>query len=330
MNATPPLNDPYESAGDLPSFVEMREQLDGMKALVSLLAPGKQAQLLKLEAGIERMCGIVDAFYDLLGPRNWIFHDLLSLDRLSDLLDLPVDDAERGLISVYEDQERLGSWIRTLDRFDSMRGRMPSIEQARADFEEGRYYSTVQLLLSVMDGFVNDLDSQRRGLHTRHEDEMTAWDSVVGHHMGLKNAHRTFTKTIGKTSDKEVHELYRNGIVHGTLLNYDNVVVAAKAWNRLFAVADWATSLEKQAIPPEPEPSLGEVLLQVNENRKAKKALAEWEPRIFEKEDPGFANEAVFGNANKYLESWANKNFGAMAELLASIVSANTHAKTAG
>jgi hypothetical protein len=52
-------------------------------------------------------------------------------------------------------------------------------------------------------------------------------------------------KRFSKTSNEEVFELYRNGIVHGVLLNFNNAVVASKAWNRLFAVADWATSREK-------------------------------------------------------------------------------------
>jgi hypothetical protein len=53
----------------------------------------------------------------------------------------------------------------------------------------------VLTLLSVMDGFVNDVDhGERRGLHARDADEMGAWDSVVGHHMGLTHAHLSFTK----------------------------------------------------------------------------------------------------------------------------------------
>jgi hypothetical protein len=65
----------------------------------------------------------------------------------------------------------------------------------------------VLLLLSVMDGFVNDVDaSRRRGLHARGPDEMVAWDSVVGHHLGLTHAHAGFTKTFKRTSTDEVRE----------------------------------------------------------------------------------------------------------------------------
>ncbi|MBK9343935.1 MAG: hypothetical protein IPN07_13140 [Dehalococcoidia bacterium] len=97
-------------------------------------------------------------------------------------------------------------------------------------------------LIAVMDGFVNDFEpGERQGLHSRQPGEMAAWDSVVGHHMGLTHAMATFTKTIKKRVGDEVFELHRHGIMHGSVVRFDNVVVATKAWNMLFAVADWAT-----------------------------------------------------------------------------------------
>jgi len=48
------------------------------------------------------------------------------------------------------------------------------------------------VLIAVMDGAVNDLEpGNRRGLHTREDHEMVAWDSVTAHHLGLKNAQRS-------------------------------------------------------------------------------------------------------------------------------------------
>src|SRR5262249_15562979 len=122
--------------------------------------------------------------------------------------------------------------------------------------------ATVHVLLSVMDGFVNEFESVRRGLHARETEDLNAWDSVVGHHMGLTSAHRTFTKSKGATSEEPVCELYRNGIVHGMLLDYDNDVVATKAWNRLFAVMDWAKAREKEQEPAKPQPTWREVAIQ--------------------------------------------------------------------
>src|SRR5205823_3936182 len=133
-------------------------------------------------------------------------------------------------------------------------------------------------------------------------------------HLGLTNAHRTFTKSFSKVSDEEVHELYRNGIMHGNLPNFDNDIVATKAWNRLFAVADWATSRQKQSTPPKREPTFKELLGQIRDNEEARKALDEWRPRHITEDDPGFADEAVYQSASAYLDAWRKKNFGRMAE----------------
>ncbi len=216
---------------------------------------------MELEANLERIVSVVDRFYALLGPRHWIFHDSLDLEAVEELVDRAAAEAEAGLIARYRDQDDLAFQIGLLRRFPEFQARMNLIERAKEDYIAGRFYSAVLVLLAVMDGFVNDVETDpRRGLHAREPDEMSAWDSVTGHHLGLRNAHRTFTKTFRKRSDQEIHELYRNGIVHGMLTNFDNVIVATKAWNRLFAVADWAKSRVEQAREPEPMPSWGDVI----------------------------------------------------------------------
>lgn len=159
---------------------------------------------------------------------------------------------------------------------------------------------------------------------------MAAWNSVVGHHQGLTRAHRTFTKTFKKTSDEEVRELYRNGIVHGMLTNFNNVVVATKAWNRLFAVADWALCREKQAIPPEPQPTLREAIGQLAENQRTQRAIDAWQARTLTPDDPGFENEPIHALAVEVLEAWKKGNYGRMAAQLASLTREDSPGKSAG
>ena len=182
-----------------------------------------------------------------------------------------------------------------------------------------------------MDGFVNDVDlSRRRGLHAPDPDEMVAWDSVVGHHLGLAHAHASFTKTFKKTSTDEVRELYRHGIVHGMLVNYDNEYVGAKAWNRLCAVRDWATSMRKAAVPPKPQPSFTEAMRKIDHNRRTREALDAWAPADVHAGDEGFDTDAVVVASRAYLDGWMARNYGAMGALVAQLVAENTPGKTAG
>ncbi len=330
MVAIPPP-DPYKSARDLPIVAEMLEQIRGGKLLTRFVARDQRASLEAVERQLDDLVATVDGFYDLLGDRHWIFHESLNTDLAKGLLAKPVDEAEQLLIAHYQDHETLRFMIQRLWHFPEMQARRQRIDRAREDYEAGRYDSTVLLLISVMDGFVNDVETDpRRGLHAREDDEMAAWNSVVGHHQGLTLAHRTFTKTFKKTSDEEVHELYRNGIVHGMLTNFNNVVAATKAWNRLFAVADWALSREKQTIPPEPEPSLRELFGQIAENQRTKQALDTWQAKTLTPDDPDFESESIHALAAEILEAWKTKNYGRMAVQLASLTREDTPGKSAG
>jgi hypothetical protein len=301
-----------------------------MKFLTRIIARDQRAKVLEIERQVRELTEIVDRFYTLLGPRHWIFHDHLNAEKVGALIGLDPDAAEQAFIEIYQDPEALRFMIMPLNRFPAMQSRMHLIEKARIDYQEGRFYSTVLVLLTVMDGFVNDLEVQRRrGLHARDSDELYAWDSVVGHHLGLAHAHKTFTKSTSKTSSQPFLELHRNGILHGTLLNYDNAVVATKAWNRLFAVADWATSMEKKNIEPKPELTWRELFQQISKNEKAKKALDEWLPRTVEA-GAELAEEDVYTRAKTYLDAWKAKNYGAMASLISPMLSEDTPRQTAG
>jgi hypothetical protein len=258
----------------------MLQQIKGMKTLTRFIARDQRASVVALEESLRDLASLVDRFYELLGPRHWMFHERLSTDAIASLLDYPAEQAERQLIAIYRDEASLSTLMTPLNRFEELRRRTHLIERARTDYFQGRFYACTLVLLTVMDGFVNDIDARRRGLHARDADDMNAWDSVVGHHLGLAHAHRSFTKSTSKTSDEPLYDLQRNGIIHGTLTNYDNVVVATKAWNRLFAVADWATSVERQAVDPEPEPTWGELFRGIARNDRVKRALDEWQPRI--------------------------------------------------
>jgi hypothetical protein len=78
------------------------------------------------------------------------------------------------------------------------------------------------------------------------------------------------------------------------LTNFDNDIVAAKAWNRLFAVCDWVTSRQKQKAEAKPRPSWREIAGQFRENAEAKKALNRWRPWSAQRGDAAFdADEVV-------------------------------------
>jgi hypothetical protein len=308
---------PYGSAHDLPTFQEMEQLLTDGKRLDQILAAGQTPQIIEVEQELRRLASIVDRFYERLGPRNWIFHDLLNVESIESILnetDNP-DDSEQRLIELYQDQETTKSWLIQISSRDGIRQRVHQIERAGKHYNEGEFDSCVLQLIAVMDGFVNDFQPDlRKGLTSRDPEEMAAWDSVVGHHLGLTHALKTFGKTVKKRIDEEVYELFRNGIVHGSVTRFDNVIVAAKAWNMLFAVVDWANATLEFNKPEEPEPTILEIIEQVAEDQHIKEQLESWQAARFALGDSGFEDLEIYQLTEKFLEAWHRGNFGDLAQ----------------
>jgi hypothetical protein len=310
----------YRSALDLPSFVELMRQIQGMKLLTRFVGREQRQEALRLEREVQALAATVDRFYSLLGERHWIYHDDLNVAKMATLVDAecPVDELERRFIEEhYGDQEWLRFTTMRLRSLPAMQPRMDQLTKALDDYTGGRYDVVVLRLLPVMDGFVNDLDpGNRRGLHTRESSELVAWDSVVGHHQGLAAAHRTFTKSFNATSSEPVLELHRNGILHGNLTNFDNVIVATKAWNRLFAVADWAKARQKQQTPKPASPPWRKIFEQLVENGRAKKHIAAWTPYALTPEHPEFTRHPAYTAASHWLAAWQGKKYGLIVRAL--------------
>jgi hypothetical protein len=279
---------------------------------------GERRKFDELETQLRSMCDTVDRFYDTLGPRNWIFHEYLPVDDIKGWLDDGTTEAvEEKLITYYQNRDTLERNVQLACRsLPAMHRRLPLIQLAMDDYFAERHYSTVHLLLSVMDGFVNEFETVRRGLHAREIEELDASNTVVAHHMGLAKAHTTFRRAKSKTTDEPVFELYRNGIVHGSILNYNNEIVASKAWNRLFAVADWAMAREKEKIPAKAKPTWRELFTGLVDLDRHRKALDAWQPQALHTGDEDLENHPAYLACHDFLILWRRKNYKGMSELI--------------
>ena len=161
------------------------------------------------------------------------------------------------------------------------------IELAHVDYEKGRYYSCIPLLLMIADGVICYVAQKS---FSASDVEIRAWDCFAGHSGGLDKIRKIFTKTRRKTTDNIILIPYRNGILHGRDLNYANRMVAAKCWAFLFAIRDWAVAADEgrkgQAPSPPPEPTLAEIVKslidakkQMDETDKLNDEIAQWKPR---------------------------------------------------
>lgn len=131
---------PYGSARDLPSFVEMRQQLQVSKGLTLIVMRDKRGEVAELERNMAEMADSVDAFYERLGARHWTFNDWMRVDKVDAILNetSTPEEAETRLIDLYQDPKTTKWHLHRLRNIDGFRERHHLLVRAREDYDAGR------------------------------------------------------------------------------------------------------------------------------------------------------------------------------------------------
>lgn len=311
----------YETARDLPSFKEMEIQLRSMKLLKFLLPADQRNTPKEIEIKLNELAQLIDDFYEKFGERHWIFHDMFNVDQVRRVIDDcdNLDEAELRLIAMHADPDFLRRVVMKCNGIPALRKRIPLVKKAREDYLAGRYYSCVFVLVSVIDGFVNEFENTHRGAHARTPEELSRYDSAISHHKGIASVQSIFLKPMSITNEEPIYEVYRHGIMHGVAINFDNEIVAAKSWNLLLGFMDWAAAKVKAEKPEEPQRTLLESMQQLSRTRKSIKLSEQFKPYIIESGEEGFESDPIVVLANAYYEAWRSKNYGKMSGLLATM-----------
>lgn len=116
------------------------------------------------------------------------------------------------------------------------------VERTFRAYREADFIACVPLVLMLIDGFgvtrtgTKSIFSDLADLADLLEEE----SSVGGHPTGMKAVLQHMIRMKKGYSEEELTLPLRNGILHGTRLNYANKIVAAKALCVLAAVIEWA------------------------------------------------------------------------------------------
>lgn len=277
----------------------------------------KQAEILK----------VPDQFNELFSSLGWIAYESMNIEIMRSATSIfdseGKDAAEQFLVDSY-DEECLEWGVRWFNGHPEFRRRIRLAKLAREDYLAGRYHACIPLLLSMLDGLVNDV-SKQVGFFAESTD-MTAWDCIAAHESGLQALSSLMTKGRNKTNENTISIPYRHGILHGRELAFDNKLVAAKNWAALFAARDWAMAIAdgKNTPKPKQEISWRELLGQIAENGRQKKLLEEWKPRLNEEIDhlPHLegASQLPIGTPERtvaeFIENWMLKRYGLIAGAL--------------
>lgn len=228
-----------------------------------------------------------DLFNSYYAPKGWIAYESMNSKLMEGCVSLAKDgrinEGEKNLIDYYVREELVYHFV-GLKSINAFKIRYGLILKAYEDFKQERYHSSVPLLLILIDGIVNDVKKENKGFFAEDVD-MTAWDSIAAHESGLGYVAKLFNAGRKRTIEEVIDMPYRNGILHGRDLGFDNVTVAAKLWNTFLAIGDWARIIiegTEAIMENETNPSFKEIFLSHTQLRKYQKELEKWEPRSSE------------------------------------------------
>lgn len=270
---------------------------------------------------------VPDQFNEMFAQQGWIAYESMSVAAMLKAIEIEKKEgfatAEEFLANEYG-EGTLKFGIQRCSGHAEFRKRHRLIELAKEDYLAARYHACIPLLLALVDGLVNDI-SKRVGFFAEGAD-MIVSDSIAAHETGLKALARIMGRGRNRTNEEIISVPYRNGILHGRDLAFDNKVVAAKCWAMLFAIRDWAGALADGKADPEPEKEniLSEIIHQFLDTEQTKQVQTDWKPRLAAdlKHLPcdGSPDSLPEGTPERtvaeFLANWCNRRYGPMSETL--------------
>ena len=319
---------------DTPQYKQLADQMKVLgifSAFFPFLFTKKQRMEIKqLKSKLDQLRKLPDQFNALFLKRGWICYDNMNADLLKRCVELGVsgdiENAEQELINYY--QGDISYLVFPLINLPGFKERYELFGKALEDYRARRYHACVPVFLMIIDGAVNQVQKRNKGLFADGVD-LVLYDSMVGHESGLAALIKIMSGTRKKTNVEEITIPYRNGILHGMDLGYDNVYVATKTLAAIFAVAEWIRHYhnENRRNPIEIQnPTFVEFCKEMVESTHKmqqleveKKLLKEWQPRDFTNMD--FASLVPeIGSPEyilcKFFDYYSRSNYGRMASLL--------------
>lgn len=319
------------------SVENLKEQIKNYKALLGFggLFGMNEETISKSKKGLEdveiKLTELVETYkkFNLIfSERGWITYDSISTNLLEQAINTfeasGIDKAEEVLLEYYKPEKLKQLFIR-LKVVPELISRYKFIEYAFNDYVDGRYYSVVPLLLMIIDGSVND--AVGTGFHSD-KTNLDVWDSITCANEGIDKISDIFKKGRRKTTKEVINLPYRNGILHGIDLGYDNYIVAAKCWHFLFIIRDWilfkkSEDSRKAKFQEENRtPTFKELVEQVKSRKESKLAVEEWKPRQISKkyiDSLKLKKSADITSpesvAIEFLNLWVKRNYGYIAKL---------------
>lgn len=265
-----------------------------------------------------------DQFNELFSKDGWICYGALSQSILEESVKLGLnnkfEEAKLLLIDAIN-ENYIDLMLRKCRTREHFKLRLELLKLLKRDYLEERYHACIPLLLAIIDGLANDI-SAHVGFFAGKSD-LELFDSITSHESGLPFLQTMMNKTRKTTTSEKITIPYRNGILHGRDLNFNNKEIASKCWWTLACLLEWADEKKLNKQPKE-QVSFWNRIKVSNEINGYSKRIEKWKRRPLETENYWKTQTLnTLDNTSpeycllNFLENWKNKRWGLMNNILA-------------
>ena len=258
---------------------------------------------------------------------GFIAYESMDYNVMKKAVDLYQIDKKQAfdVIMDYYSPENIDKNLFMVRHVPIFQDRIKFINYALEDYKNSRYYAVIPILLMMIDGIMSDVEGL--GFHTD-KNNLDIWDSLLTQNNSLKKIQDFFQKSRKKTITDKIEFPYRNGILHGRDLGYDNYQIAVKCWVILFALRDWVVSKNTEKERKEKfkkenqEKTYEEQVKDRIELNKIQEAIKSWSPREFTPEYILILNTKQTCKSStpeykviQYFNYWLKNNYGHMVKI---------------
>lgn len=220
----------------------------------------RDSEPFKLAQALEGLPDLPDRFNAAFLGDGWIYVEFAcGHEAASQALTMKLQGVEQASIDQYLSEHLLGVEPIKWQALKLLGGGMSEprypvragfVERVFQAYESGDHMIVTPLVLMLVDGFgVSETGTKSMFADIGDLDHLfQSLESVAGHPTALRKLLEKLRRGQRGYSESPLTMPLRNGILHGTRLNYSSGVVSAKALNLLAAVVEWARD-----IAPEPK-----------------------------------------------------------------------------
>lgn len=327
------------------TYTDLLDQIKGLKLILNLVPfvnKELRCQLSKMEKQINDMRFAPDRFNQHYSELGWIAYESMDSDLMKNAIefaeDNKCDEGEQSLIKYYTTDDNIKHLLTRLKNRSGFRKRYELFLKAYDDFKSGRYYSCIPVFLMIIDGVVDEVTKSNKGFFAS-DFNPRLWNSIVGHESGLSKIAKIYAKTRKRVNTDPITLPYRNGILHGKDINYDNVKVATKCLATIFAVGDWVEQYESgkhfKPAPSKPKSifrslkELQDSIITLQKQREQtgiiNAEIEKWQPRKISEEyiiNMNLKRDTCIRNSPEeklieFMTCFSKKNYGSMHDVIA-------------